>query len=81
MSSDDGAPSNITNTIHKLRASMKFYTAFSKICKKKKKKKFRAVTNNEKWITDVVEALQIARASVFYSQLVWSLVGSMSKMD
>ena len=29
-----------------------------------------AVTDNEKYVTDVVKALQIVRASAFYTQLV-----------
>ena len=35
----------------------------------------------EKWDTNVVKALQIARASDFYSQFVWSLAESVSQMD
>ena len=39
------------------------------------------MTDNEKYVTDLIKALQIARASAFYSQLVWSPVKSVSKAD
>ena len=39
----------------------------------------RAVTDNEKRVTSVVKALQIARASAFYTQPVWLWVESLSK--
>ena len=41
----------------------------------------RAVIDNEKWVTDMVRALQIARVSAFYSQLVWFPIEIMLQMD
>ena len=58
---------------------MKFHS-ISKICKTKPQN-LRAVTDNEKQVTDGVKALQIASALAFSLQLVWSLEESVSQIE